>query len=128
MIGAIWAGPVTLAGLLVAKLTRCTRAEKQDFHAGAMVYVASPLFFRAFFGPFRVAAFTWGSAIIVAAEYISRAPSVIRHELVHTKQARIFGPLLPLVYFWASVWALLAGGHAYRDNWLEVWARKESGH
>lgn len=93
-----------------------------------MVYVASPLFFRAFFGPFRVAAFTWGNTVIVAAEYISRSPSVIGHELVHVKQARVFGPLLPLVYFWASVWAMALGGHAYRDNWLEAWARKESGH
>jgi hypothetical protein len=54
-------------------------------------------------------------------------PAWILHELVHFKQARIFGVFLPLAYGVGALWALARGGHPYRDNWFEKNAREESG-
>ena len=54
---------------------------------------------------------------------LSANARLIAHELEHTRQAFVFGPLMPVVYVIASAMALARGGHWYRDNRLEVAAR-----
>ncbi len=116
VLGHIWAAPVTLAGLLFVCLGRARRLT-------GTVYVATPgTVLAAFFTRYGVAAFTWGAVICFGAErYVT--PTRLTHERRHTTQAMCFGPLLPLAYGLCSLWALLHGRDAYRDNALEVDAR-----
>jgi hypothetical protein len=112
-----------LAGLLLAAIT-CDRFE--GVNGGALVFKARSWWTRHFFERFHVGAYCWGATIHVPGDDFATY-AVIRHELVHFKQARIFGVFLPLVYGIGSLVALAQGKHPYRDNWLEVWARRESG-
>lgn len=41
------------------------------------------------------------------------------HERVHVRQAEQWGPLFIPAYLAASLWAMLCGGHYYRDNAFE---------
>lgn len=45
------------------------------------------------------------------------------HERVHVRQCECWGPLFLPAYACASAWALLRGGHPYRDNAFEREAR-----
>lgn len=120
--GWLWALPVTLAGLLLALVA----GKYARPYGGALVFAARDWFRDGFFRRFHVWAFCWGGCIFVVS---GAAPmSVLAHELVHFKQARIFGVLLPFVYALGSLIAVANGGHPYRDNFLERWARTESGH
>ncbi len=46
------------------------------------------------------------------------------HELVHVRQCERWGPFFLPAYALASLWALLRGGHYYRDNGFEVHAER----
>ncbi len=50
--------------------------------------------------------------------------TIIRHELRHQFQWMLLGPLFPVVYLLCGLWARLRGKSFYRDNLLEVDARK----
>lgn len=121
ILGCLWALPVTLAGLLLATVAM----EKVVLNQGAMVFRARPWFRAAFFSRFHVAAFCWAQCVFIASNF--ELASVLEHELVHFKQARIFGVFLPLAYGVGALAAMMQGGHPYRDNFLEKWAREESG-
>ena len=117
----LWLGPFTLLGLLVALLggVRSVRVE-----SGAMHFVAAPRWVLGwFFRAFGVAAFTWGAVIIFANEWGPRNTRLVRHEQAHVCQASTWGPVFPVAYMLASAWALVRGGHVYRDNWFERAAR-----
>jgi hypothetical protein len=51
-------------------------------------------------------------------------PSELGHELEHVRQWRRHGLLFPAMYAIASLRALRAGRHWYRDNAFEVAARR----
>lgn len=124
-LGFIWALPVTLVGLALALVT-CSRID--SVRDGAWVLAARPWWTRHFFERFHVAAYCWGATIHMPGHDWRYDPTaVVRHELVHFKQARIFGVFLPIVYGVCALTAWAQGGHPYRDNWLERWAREESG-
>ena len=51
-----------------------------------------------------------------------------RHELAHVAQYERLGALFLPAYGLASLWALARGRDVYRDNLLEVRARRSSGY
>lgn len=125
MLGSIWAFPLTLAGFILARVTGSKYLRTEG---GARLYVAGAWFQRAFFWRFNIAAFTWGQTIVVAGEFgIRWGAQTIRHELVHFRQAKRWGILLPFAYGIAALIAWANGGSPYADNYFEVQARKESG-
>ena len=48
----------------------------------------------------------------------------LEHELEHVRQWDRHGPTYIALYMWASIAAVLAGRHWYRDNAFEVAARR----
>ncbi len=121
--GFIWALPVTLAGVLFAGLTLCSADEIQE---GCSFWTAGEWLHKHFFQRFGYGAFAWG-AVCVVRRNDALTPRGLAHELVHFKQARIFGVFLPLAYGIGALVALIQGKRAYYDNFLERWAREESG-
>lgn len=122
-LGYVWALPVTVAGLWVASLFRCELFATTE---GAFLYESGPWLEDHFFDRRNVAAFTWGAVIIMHPHYRLDG-TVLAHELVHYKQARILGPLLPIAYGLCSLFAWATGKNPYFDNALEVHARKVAG-
>lgn len=114
---------LTWAGRCVALLAGATLIASPP---GVFIYQVEPGTWldRLFFVRFRVAAFTWGAAIIAQGRWATNE-QVLRHESVHIRQAERYGIFLPLVYGWYSLVAVLKGGDAYEDNALEVEAREE---
>ena len=49
------------------------------------------------------------------------------HELVHVRQCERWGPFFLPAYALASLWAMIRGGHYYRDNGFEVSAERAAG-
>jgi hypothetical protein len=49
------------------------------------------------------------------------------HELAHVRQWQALGWRFPIAYVAASLTAIRAGGHWYRDNRFEVEARRVAG-
>ena len=60
---------------------------------------------------------TFGHVIITNT---TPSPRLITHELVHVKQWRAWGPIFLFAYPLASLWALMSGKRAYRDNAFEI--------
>lgn len=123
VLGWLWMLPLTLAGLLAALVGRA----RYSHASGALLFVAVPGGLCAwFFERFRMAAFTWGGVIVVDREELLASAGLMRHELVHVRQAMALGILLPVAYCVASLVAVAQGGDAYRDNWFERRAREEA--
>jgi hypothetical protein len=129
-LGWAWCFPLTIAGYVLGVwLSEYDYPLKND---GVRVFEAGPWFRRVFFERFHVGGFCWGATIFIPGQVAGQVskplrPGLIEHELVHFKQARIFGIFLPLAYGLCSLTAWAQGGHWYRDNALEKWARRESG-
>lgn len=113
----LWAGPVTLLGLLLAIIGGCAYSHRSAHGA---------INFRAFnVGPWgwffrRWGACTIGAVIVwspVVAPWLN--PRLQRHEDEHVRQSLTWGPLFPVLYYGASMVALLRGGRAYQDNHFE---------
>lgn len=47
------------------------------------------------------------------------------HELMHVRQAELWGPFFLPAYFAASAVAWARGRHFYEDNWFETDARRQ---
>jgi hypothetical protein len=106
LAGYVWAAPLTAAGLLLGAVSR-TRPQVRD---GVLLFTEARglggrmLRWRGF------AAATLGHAVITAREPTER---LLRHELVHVRQAERWGPLFVPLY----LAALLRYG--YRRNPFE---------
>ncbi len=121
-IGHLWAAPLTVAGLVVAGLGG---GRPVRIHDGAIDVVAPrsgplALFFRAA----GVNAYTWGATIVYRDRTLLGEPPLLAHERAHVRQCLLLGPLVIAAYPAASLWQLLRGGRAYRDNWFERDARR----
>ena len=115
----IWAVPTTLVGLLLLGLAVMTggRASLVDgvleAHGGWLRWALT----RLPVGRGGAAAVTLGHVVLgidPAALALTRA-----HERVHVAQCQRWGPFFLPAYAMASLWALLRGGDAYRDNRFE---------
>ncbi len=121
ILGYLWAAPTSLIGALVALLTL---SRPLRIHQGAVICRAGGLM-RLLFERYGFGAQTQGAVIFVLAGY-ENDEGLLRHELVHFAQARVWGPFFLPAYGLASLWMLLSGRDAYRDNPFEVHARKHS--
>jgi hypothetical protein len=125
LLGYVWALPNTLLGLLMVPLAlmaggRTRRAsgvlEVQGGGAAWLLRHAIPLRGGA-------AALTLGHVVVGRDDAdLERTRS---HERVHVRQCERWGPFFIPAYLVAGLLAVLRGGHAYRDNWFEVEARRE---
>lgn len=120
----LWAAPTTAVGLLLGALALLTggRARRRqgalEIHGGAAAWLLRVT-------PARATAMTVGH--IILGRHAAGLDRCRAHEQVHVRQAERWGPLFIPAYFGASLWALLAGRHAYRDNWFEIDARRRCG-
>ena len=115
----IWALPTTLVGSLLLALAVMTggRASLVDgvleAHGGWVRRALATLPI----GRGGAAAVTLGHVVLgtdPAALALTRG-----HERVHVAQCERWGPFFLPAYAMASLWALLQGADAYRDNWFE---------
>ncbi|MEZ5445709.1 MAG: signal peptide prediction [Gammaproteobacteria bacterium] len=114
----VWAGPNTLLGLMAGLLVLGLGGRAQlvrgviEFHGGLMAAFCSALP-----GPMRFSAITFGHVILGVG-----APTLVavrEHEHVHVRQYEAWGPFFLPAYLVSSVWEMLRGRCAYRDNYFE---------
>lgn len=120
-LGHLWALPLTCAGLVLAIASGARFAGVREGAIDILAPRRGPM--AAFFRLARVHAFTWGETIVYRDALCLADRRLRRHERAHVRQARAWGPLLALAYPASSIWQVLRGQHAYRDNAFEVAAR-----
>lgn len=118
--GYVWALPMTVLGLVLGLLTFSLRPN--ELFQGCLFIRSSRLLDAIWFRD-RFIAFTWGGVCIVAGGVDLTLMQKL-HEVVHFDQARIYGLFLPAAYADGAVSAVAQGQHWYRDNFLEIWARR----
>lgn len=122
----LWALPNTALGMLVVGLSLASGGRVKrcrgcvEVEGGFARWLLDHRWFRA-------AALTLGHVILGRDDRcLDRCRD---HEHGHVRQAERWGPFFLPAYALASLWAVLRGGHYYRDNWFEVdaerWARGE---
>jgi hypothetical protein len=134
-LGWLWAAPFSLLGALLALVTL---SKPYAIRGPAVVCRMGPVMrwaFKTFAPRFNVAAVTWSCVIFTWHDLkdrdtltgydADRDRLTIRHELVHVRQAMIFGPLFPVLYLGSMLVAWAQGGRAYRDCWFERQAYRE---
>jgi len=116
MLAYAWASPATALGLLgaVAAVLTGGRAGVVDGVLEAHGGVARGLLRICLYGP---AAMTLGH--IVIGQDAKCLEWTRAHERVHVRQYERWGPFFIPAYLLASLAALLAGRHPYRDNAFE---------
>ena len=123
-LGGVWAGPNSLLGLIAAIPVRVGGGQWQRLEG--TLECSGPLvewFFARCVRRPGIAAITLGDVILgVSPEVLAR---VRRHERVHVRQYRRWGPLFLPAYAAASLVLWLRGKDAYRDNPFEVAAYNE---
>jgi hypothetical protein len=115
-----WAAPCTATGLLFAALPLLcgfARARTVDGAIEIALRDASRLARRL---PFN--AITFGHCVLGLSH--AELDRLRRHEHAHVRQYERWGLLFFLAYPLASLWCLLQGRRAYRDNRFEVEARE----
>ncbi len=120
----LWAFPLTMVGLAAMLMTRIfDRQQKISLlyqHQYVLVFIVHGRLLATL-----LQLHPWGAmqALALGNCIISRdakaAQETLLHELVHVQQAMCWGPLFPLVYLFASAWALVQGGCPYRHNRFE---------
>lgn len=126
--GRLWAGPLSLLGLL-AVLTSGARyvssaGDARHYH-GYKRYTPLWLFFTR--QP-DVAGFALGEVVIYRHITHYRSQALRQHELRHVEQYRRLGLFfLPLYFLVLSPLAWILGRDAYRWNLLEIDAREDAG-
>ena len=120
---ALWALPVTVLGMVVVLMARCSGGEVRrvegvlEASGGWPAWVLQRGF--PFSGP--VAAITLGHVVVGVSHDALDATRI--HERVHVRQFERWGVLLLVLYPLAGLHAWLRGGCPYRDNVFEQEAR-----
>ena len=120
---ALWALPVTVLGMVVVLMARCSGGEVRrvegvlEASGGWPAWVLQRGF--PFSGP--VAAITLGHVVVGLSLEALDATRI--HERVHVRQFERWGVLFLLLYPLAGLHAWLRGGCPYRDNVFEQEAR-----
>ena len=122
LLGHLWTLPNTLIALLFG-LGGCYR-----WDAANEVVLVFDGWMVAIFRRFRYVGMSIGDVILCADDLPTCMPRVYRHELVHTTQARLLGPLyLPLTLLGYALGYLLYRANPHDASPLEVWADIASG-
>ncbi len=115
----VWTFPTTLVGLLMVPPTLLTRGGVQlvdgvlEVYGGAAAWALRHLTLM----KRGASAMALGHVVLgVDQEFLDLSR---RHERIHVRQAERWGPLFIPAYLLASLWALVRGGSAYRDNAFE---------
>jgi hypothetical protein len=130
--GLIWASPFNAIALLLAVLcvtfgARILVAQFDDRYLKAVIIHGGTcrVLLRILVPWLKADGITIGHIIFLNSDNQTQpAQWLIAHELTHTQQWAIWGPLFPLVYSLASVIATSQSGHYYRDNIFEKQARR----
>ena len=116
----LWAGPTTLLGLAAALASLAP-----PHREGPILLCRSNRGFARWFLIRRgYSAITLGHLLLVTTE---PTPTILRHEMVHVRQAERWGPLFVPVYLIAMLAARLHGKDPYWDNMFETEARSREG-
>ena len=132
ILSALWALPTTLAALVAVLLPWALKWYKfRECDGLALTWVvnderAPEWLLNRWKG--------WGGSSLGPFVVLRRSPEehpeylhTLAHEHVHVRQGHVLGPLLPVVYgFLALVCKCLPSMDAYRDNPMEVSARREA--
>ena len=119
-LSVLWAAPTSLIGLAAGAVALLSGGRVRrtvcalEFHGGALRLIRS-------LTPVHAAAMAIGHVIVAVDERTLHACR--EHELVHVRQAELWGPFFLPAYFAASALAWARGRHFYRDNWFELDAR-----
>jgi len=120
MLRYLWAAPNTLIGLVGGGAARACGSVTWQKVDGAIEIcgcgVADVLRVLSLPGV-DIAALTLGH--VVLARDAKQMEHCRRHERVHVRQYERWGPLFVPAYAFASLAAVLRGGHFYRDNAFE---------
>jgi len=120
VLGYIWAGPITLAALVIVGLVWLTRGKVRVVRGAIEAsggWLLPPILCNAFPWVGVVAGMTLGHVIIGVDE--ANLDAVRDHEHVHVRQCERWGPFIVPAYCVASLVAVCRGGHIYRDNCFE---------
>ena len=113
MLKLVWASPASLVGLVLAPFFRSRRMVRGVLLAEGASWP------RRLGWPFG--AITLGH-VVLSVDRLDEA--TLEHELVHVAQYEALGILMWPLYALASLWAVLSGASAYRDNYFESAARR----
>jgi hypothetical protein len=113
----VWAGPASLLGLVLAPFFA-----RRSLRGGVLLCEGAR--WPRHLG-FKHRAMTLGHVVLCIDDMDD---GTFAHELIHVRQYEALGPLFPVAYGVASLWARARGRHHYRDNPSEIQARRESGH
>jgi hypothetical protein len=128
-IGVVWALPLTLLGLSFALPVALWRGHVHVVRGKTVALLVRGPLADIILGhhPFgAMTAMAIGHVIVSEAQGLSAR--ILTHELVHVRQAEVWGPLFPVVYMGSSAWAALQGKDAYWHNHFEMAARKAEKH
>lgn len=124
--GYLWALPFTVFGFLAALVSLSKPYAVKD---GAVLCLAGTWFGWALrkgnFAAQTHAGVIFTTTVLDLADEVDAR--LIRHELVHFRQCRVFGVFQPILYMLASALLFVMGKRAYWDNPFEIEARKEAG-
>lgn len=114
-----WAGPNTVAGLLLVPLTLATGGGVQRVRGAVELYGGAARFLLRHCTalPAGASAMTLGHVIL--GQDTERLANSRDHEHVHVRQYERWGPFFLPAYACASAVAWLRGGDAYYDNVFE---------
>lgn len=129
LLGILWALPLSVFGLMLALPIWIARGRIRRVSGKIPALLVrgrlgDRLLARHPFGPMAAMA----SGHIIIARQQGLTPQTLAHELAHVRQAARWGPLFPLAYLAASLWAVLHGRRAYWHNHFEIAARKAEKH
>lgn len=104
----VWAAPASLLGVALSPLFR-----RRYVRGGVLVCEGADWPHRL---GWRYRAITLGH-VVLSVDTLDEP--TFCHEFVHVRQFERWGPLFIPAYGLASVWAVVRGGHHYRDNRFE---------
>lgn len=124
-IGIVWALPLTLLCSPLLLLALSKRAQLRLIRTPTPALLLSSrgsdwLLEKHPFGP--MAGMALGHVVIIQRHHFNQR--LLTHELAHVRQAAWWGPLFPLAYGAASLWAWLRGQDMYWNNVFEEAARR----
>lgn len=113
-----WAAPNTALGAVFGLVMLCLGGRVRfvsgaaEFHGGLVARAI-----RALPGPVPFGAITFGHVILGRSAGVLEACR--EHEHVHVRQYERWGPFFLPAYAASSVWQIVHGRRAYRDNYFE---------